>query len=74
MREAEAVVVDLGESILLLSDRDIGARRPGGGTQLAVGYVGAVHQHLVKKYEANAELPSIVETGEAREKYITTAC
>ena len=61
-REAEQAI-DMGESILLLSDREV---REGRVVIPALLAVGAVHQHLVKKSK-RTRAALIVETGEARE-------
>ena len=61
-REAEAAV-DAGETILLLSDREV---REGRVPIPALVVVGAVHQHLVK-CSKRTRVALVVETGEARE-------
>ena len=60
--EAEAAV-DAGDSVLLLSDRNIGAEQVAVSTLLAAG---AVHQHLVRKAK-RTRVGLVVETGEASE-------
>ena len=61
-REAEKAV-DRGETILLLSDREVREGRVAIPMLLAVG---AVHQHLVKTNK-RTRVGLVVETGEARE-------
>ncbi len=61
-KEAEQAV-DNGESILLLSDRQVAEGRVAVPMLLAVG---AVHQHLVKTNK-RTRVGLLVETGEARE-------
>jgi len=61
-REAEKSV-DAGETILLLSDREMRGGRVAIPALLAVG---AVHQHLVAKSK-RTRVALVVETGEARE-------
>ena len=60
--EAEAAV-DEGETLIVLSDRAISAKRVPLSSLLAVG---AVHHHLVRKAK-RTRIGLLVETGEARE-------
>ena len=61
-REAERAV-DEGESLVVLSDRDIGHDRIPVSALLATG---AVHHHLVRRAK-RTRIGIVVETGEARE-------
>ncbi len=60
--EAHAAI-DEGYSLVVLTDRDIGAQRVPVSTLLATG---AVHHHLVRNH-ARTRIGIAVETGEARE-------
>ena len=60
--EAEAAI-DAGYSLLVLSDREIGAERVPLSALLACG---AVHHHLVRQAK-RTQIGLVVETGEARE-------
>jgi len=61
-REAEAAI-EAGDSLLVLSDRNVGPDRVAASALLATG---ALHHHLVN-HELRTRIGIVVETGEARE-------